>query len=61
MVTGLIIIIVNLIRSARHGVSAEMNPWKSKTLEWTVPSPPPLENFDIEPVIEEKDGPYIYE
>jgi cytochrome c oxidase subunit I len=37
-----------------------MDPWHGKTLEWTVPSPPPLENFDEIPVIEENDGPYNY-
>jgi cytochrome c oxidase subunit 1 len=61
MVTGLVIIIVNLVRSARHGEPAEANPWNGRTLEWTVPSPPPLENFDEIPVLGEKDGPYNYE
>ncbi len=61
LVTGFIIIVVNLVRSARKGPPAEMNPWHSKTLEWTVPSPPPVLNFDKEPVIGEKDGPYNYE
>ena len=22
-----------------------MNPWNATTLEWTIPSPPPLDNF----------------
>jgi cytochrome c oxidase subunit 1 len=61
LVTGFIIILVNLIRSARKGEAAEANPWKGKTLEWSVPSPPPVLNFDEEPVIGEKDGPYNYE
>ena len=39
---------------------AEMNPWHGKTLEWTVTSPPPVENFDEIPVIGENDGPYNY-
>jgi cytochrome c oxidase subunit 1 len=60
MVTGLVIIVANLIRSARKGEPAEMNPWHSKTMEWTVPSPPPLENFDEIPVLGESDGPYNY-
>lgn len=60
MVTGLIIIIVNLIRSSRYGAPAVANPWRSKTLEWTVPSPPPVENFDETPVIPEDKGPYSY-
>jgi cytochrome c oxidase subunit 1 len=61
LVTGFIIIIVNLVRSARKGEPAEVNPWHSKTLEWTVPSPPPVLNFEKEPVLGEKDGPYNYE
>ncbi|MFN8208300.1 MAG: cytochrome c oxidase subunit I [Bacteroidales bacterium] len=58
MVAGLLIIIVNLIRSARHGAPATANPWEGKTLEWTIPSPPPLENFEVEPVVEKH--PYDY-
>ena len=60
MTLGLAIIIINLFRSARSGPIAPMNPWNGKTLEWTVPSPPPLENFDEIPVYGEKDGPYEY-
>ena len=56
-----IIIVVNLVRSARKGAPAEANPWHGRTLEWTVPSPPPVLNFDEEPVIGENDGPYNYE
>ncbi len=60
MVTGLIIIVVNLIRSVKSGPKAEINPWDGKTLEWTVPSPPPLENFDEVPVYGKDEGPYNY-
>jgi cytochrome c oxidase subunit 1 len=37
-----------------------MNPWGGKTLEWTVPSPPPHENFEEIPVYGENDNPYNY-
>lgn len=57
---GIFIIFANLIRSARKGEKAVSNPWNGKTLEWTIPSPPPVENFDEIPVIGEKDGPYNY-
>ncbi len=60
MVFGLVIIIVNLFRSAKYGEPAPANPWNGKTLEWTVPSPPPVENFDKIPEYKEKDGPYEY-
>jgi cytochrome c oxidase subunit I len=58
LVTGLVIIVVNLVRSAKHGAPAPANPWGGKTLEWTVPSPPPLENFDETPTVTK--GPYDY-
>ncbi|WP_159521917.1 cytochrome c oxidase subunit I [Sunxiuqinia indica] len=61
MTLGLIIVIINLFRSAKNGPIAEANPWNGKTLEWTVPSPPPLENFDEIPEYKEHDGPYEYQ
>ena len=60
MTVGLVIILINLFRSAKVGPIATINPWKGKTLEWTVPSPPPVENFDEIPVYGEEDGPYEY-
>jgi len=56
LIAGLAIIIINLVRSARHGAPAEMNPWNGTTLEWTVSSPPPAENFEEIPTITH--GPY---
>jgi cytochrome c oxidase subunit 1 len=59
MIAGLVIIITNLVRSAKHGEKAEIDPWKGKTLEWTVGSPPTLENFEEIPVVTKH--PYGYE
>ena len=59
LVIGLIIIFANLIRSIFKGEKAPMNPWGGKTLEWTIPSPLPRENFEEIPVITR--GPYSYE
>lgn len=59
MVSGLLIVIANLIRSARHGKKiTDKNPWGGKTLEWTVDTPPTLENFEEIPVVE--NYPYNY-
>ena len=58
MIIGLTIIITNLVKSARYGEKAEKNPWNGVTLEWQVPSPPPVENFDEIPVITKK--PYTF-
>ena len=55
---GLAVIIVNLFTSLLRGLKAEADPWGGKTLEWTIPSPPPAENFEETPVITY--GPYNY-
>jgi len=54
MIMGLAIIIINLIRSTKIGTPATQNPWGGRTLEWSVPSPPPLENFEEIPTITRK-------
>jgi len=56
--SGLGIIIINLFASLKTGSKAPSNPWGGKTLEWTVPSPPPIENFEEIPVVTK--GPYNY-
>jgi len=56
MITGILIIIINLIKALYSKEAAPINPWGGTTLEWTVPSPPPLENFDKIPIITR--GPY---
>jgi len=35
------------------GKKAPDNPWGGKSLEWTIPSPPPTENFEKIPVVKE--------
>jgi len=55
---GFIILLWAVIHSWRHGKIAPMNPWGAKTLEWTVPYPVPLVNFDTPPVV--TSDPYGY-
>ncbi len=55
---GLIIMFVNLIRGTFWGETVGSNPWGGATLEWTVPSPPPTENFEVDPVVTH--GPYDF-
>jgi cytochrome c oxidase subunit 1 len=54
LISGVIIMAWNLIRSIRTGpVCLDRNPWGGgRTLEWTVPSPPPLLNFDEIPTVD---------
>jgi len=58
MIAGLLLMFYNLVRSIKTGkVCKDPNPWGGgRTLEWTVPSPPPLENFREVPVVNR--GPY---
>jgi cytochrome c oxidase subunit 1 len=56
--SGILVMFVNLLISLRKGEKAGANPWGGETLEWTVPSPPPLENFDVVPTV--TTGPYDY-
>ena len=40
MVTGILIMFINLLYSLRKGEKAPDNPWGGATLEWMVASPP---------------------
>ena len=56
---GQFIFLANFVWSLFKGRKAEMNPWEATTLEWTVPSPPPHDNFGgVTPVVYR--GPYEY-
>jgi cytochrome c oxidase subunit 1 len=48
---GVLVTIVNVARSLKHGVVAGPDPWQGNTLEWFVPSPPPANNFDVVPQV----------
>ncbi|MEY3256891.1 MAG: cytochrome c oxidase subunit [Cyanobacteriota bacterium] len=43
--------IFNMLISWIDGEKASANPWRAIGLEWTIPSPPPVENFEEIPVI----------
>jgi cytochrome c oxidase subunit 1 len=58
LVIGVVMVIANLVTGARRGAKTTSNPWGGRTLEWTVPSPPSLENFDEIPEVTR--GPYDY-
>lgn len=57
LILGILILIINLLKALlSKEKTTEINPWGGTTLEWTVPSPPPLENFDEIPTVTH--GPY---
>ena len=55
---GLFVMFANLFWGSLRGAPAGNNPWGGRTLEWTLSSPPPAENFPSPPVVVH--GPYIY-
>ena len=58
LVTGMLIMFANLLLAMKRGALAPANPWGAKTLEWTLPSPMPAENFTTLPVVTH--GPYDF-
>jgi len=59
IITGMIIMFTNLIKGIRKGkIVTERNIWGGETLEWTIETPPTLENFDELPLI--SGTPYEY-
>ena len=58
LVFGLLLMLINLLLSLRKPRTAPANPWGGTTLEWSIPSPPPMENFTTPPKI--KDFPYDF-
>ncbi len=58
LAAGLIMMLVTLIRGLLKGEPVSDNPWGGATLEWTIPSPPPTENFEEDPVVTH--GPYDF-
>jgi cytochrome c oxidase subunit 1 len=55
---GFLFGLYTIVQGILKGDKAPMNPWGSKTLEWTIQSPPIEHNFEKEPVVTA--GPYEY-
>ena len=49
---SVLIFIANLLRSLQVGERAGPNPWDGATLEWSIPSPPPVYNFAVVPSVQ---------
>jgi heme/copper-type cytochrome/quinol oxidase subunit 1 len=56
LATGILLSLVNAIRSARAGVPAGADPWGAGTLEWLAQSPPRPCNFAAIPVVHGRDA-----
>ncbi|MGH9767084.1 MAG: cytochrome c oxidase subunit I [Blastocatellia bacterium] len=58
-VAAQLIFVGNFFVSLWKGVRVGDNPWEATTLEWTVATPPPPENFEGHPPVVQR-GPYEY-
>jgi cytochrome c oxidase subunit 1 len=59
LAAGILLMLGNLLYGLLRGPKAPVNPWGGTTLEWRVPSPPPMENFDEVPLV--IGGPYVHD
>ncbi len=53
---SVLIFVVNLFLSLRSGDPAPDDPWDGATLEWSIPSPPPVYNFARIPMVHSRDA-----
>ena len=55
---GYMILFLSLLWSLFKGPKAPANPWQAKGLEWDIPTPPPLHNFEVMPIVTKEAYPY---
>ncbi|MDF2940573.1 MAG: cytochrome ubiquinol oxidase subunit [Gammaproteobacteria bacterium] len=55
---GVLFQIAQLLYSIKHRdkLKAGNDPWDARTLEWSIPSPPPFYNFAVEPTVHTRDA-----
>ncbi len=51
LVSGILVLFANFVVALLRGEKAPANPWGGVTLEWTIGSPPPKENFETIPTV----------
>ncbi len=53
--TGVLVFIINVVRTARGPANAPLDPWDARSLEWLTTSPPKEHNFDAIPHVHHLD------
>ena len=53
---SIVVFVHNVIWTARNGKKAGNDPWDARTLEWSIPSPPPEYNFAELPTVKVRDA-----
>jgi cytochrome c oxidase subunit 1 len=49
------VFLVNVVKTTRSAAPAGADPWDGRTLEWSIPSPPPPWNFSRIPIVRDRD------
>ncbi len=57
---GIALYFVVMIYTYYKGEKVKKDPWDGRTLEWSLPNPPPAHNFDVTPHVHARDA-YWYE
>ncbi|MBA2595689.1 MAG: cbb3-type cytochrome c oxidase subunit I [Chloroflexota bacterium] len=52
---SVLVFLINVLRTAQSKQEVGPNPWDAGTLEWAIPSPPPVYNFRIIPLVTHRD------
>jgi cytochrome c oxidase subunit 1 len=52
---SILVFIINVFKTAKSKERAPQDPWDARTLEWTIPTPPPEYNFKDIPVVHARD------
>ena len=53
---SMLVFVANVVRSLMKGEEAGADPWDARTLEWSIPSPPPEYNFEQIPTVHGRDA-----
>ncbi len=56
MAFSVLILLINIYKTRRRGAVAGPDPWDGRTLEWSIPSPPPAYNFKNIPLVRARDA-----
>lgn len=59
MAVGAILFLINVVITSRKPSNAVADPWDGRTLEWSIPSPPPVYNFKQTPLVRGLDALWV--
>ncbi|HXE73201.1 MAG TPA: cytochrome c oxidase subunit I [Candidatus Nitrosotenuis sp.] len=60
MGVAILLFFLDVLKTFRSGQPAPADPWDGRTLEWSIPSPPPEHNFDRLPTVTHRDQLWVW-